>query len=203
MKKVALLLAIVLPPLWANAQTNSKASWHFPVALTYASGFKDVTDAAVGNFSGADKLNIPCGLSFSPYLEFASGVGVGLDVGPFMLVYVNVTRGSHEDDAMGFLAPLGVYVRYDFIKEGAVSPYVRAGVRQCFVTGDIFDKGSAGVYGNVGIELSYNRSVKYGLEAGIDTSKVDVFRYNSSGYLTSISQEVKPYKFTLSAFVSF
>jgi hypothetical protein len=192
-----------LAPLCAFAQKTNNAGWHFPVALTYSAGFKDVSDGILGNVATTDKINIPFGLSFSPYYSSSNGIGFGADVGPFMFVYVDVRGGSSSNDGSALLMPLGLYCRYDFVQDGAVSPYVRGGIRHCFTSGELVDSSTTGFYGNVGVEFSRKRAVSFGLEAGFDTTKIDVFRYNSSGYLTTTTKEVKPYKFTVSAFVSF
>jgi len=210
MKRFTFLLAAVLVPLCAMAKNDDNSGWHFPVGLTYASGAKDVTDAVLGDLTASTSTQIPVGLSFSPYRQFSNGLGVGVDVGPFVLVHVEVTRmgsysGSSTSTSSGVLMPVGLYGRYDFVRDGDVSPYVRGGIRKLFVGGDdVFQEGSAGLYGNVGVEFSHKRAVRFGFEAGFDTTTVKILGFNSrDSYHQTKVTEVKPYSFTFSIYASF
>lgn len=206
MKRLTLLILSLVAPFTALAQKDY-TGWHFPVGLTYSAGFKDVTDAALGEVPGADYVNLPVGLSFSPHFAFSNEWSAGADVGPFLYVKVEMRRsgyfGTSSEDSTALLTPLGAYARYDFMTDGSVTPYVRAGVRHCFVTGDLVDGGSTGLYGSIGLALNRTRSLSWGCEMGVDTTKIYVYRYSSLGVLSTRTESAKPYKFTVSAFVNF
>jgi hypothetical protein len=91
------------------------------------------------------------------------------------------------------------------VPEGKVSPYVKAGVRQCITSGEIFAGNAAGIYGGAGVVLNHNRRVQFGLEAGFDSTTLKVHQLNTyyPYKIGATTKDVRPYKFTLSVFVSF
>jgi len=203
MRKLPLLLLAIIAPITGFAQLDY-TGWHFPLSLTYSTGFKDVIDASIGGVPNTTYINLPMSVAFSPHRAFANGVSVGADIGPCLWFFVDrKSSGLSGTGAKGVVMPLGAYVRYNFVRDGAWLPYVRGGVRHCFVANLLFDHGGTGVYGNLGLMNNRGRDVGWGCEMGADTTEIEVYRLNSGGNTTTATRKAKPCKFTISAFMSF
>ncbi len=171
----------------APAQTgNSTGQFHVNLALNYLGGFNDLTNAIEKN--GFEVTDVPVGLSIQPYWMVSNQISIGADIGPAILI-----RG----DLSIHVIPIGVFGRYDISPTDSTCPYVRAGARMDFVGGEsTLSRGSAGVYGCVGVELNHTGKVRYGAEVGFDTSEVKVVHYYGE-------EQVRPFKFTAAVFVGF
>jgi hypothetical protein len=171
------------------------AGFHFPVGLTYSSGAYDVADKLLDAYEAdweaeygvgidTDRIIIPVGLTFNPYYEWKSGFGIGLDVGPTIFVAgsLEVSGGGYDDEdtKFSYVIPVGASVRYTFLRDRNVSPYVRAGVRYPIAGGDNIDSSQVGPFGAIGVEFWRNRAIGMALEVGYDGSEVTVEADNGS-----------------------
>jgi len=196
----ALAASVALLAISARADSaNGKPQWHFPVHVGYVSGVSDILDTMTEGGYMDDNFEWPVGVSLQPYVMFPNGLGVGLDVGPFVMVGVEFDGDDDWDgDELNTILPLGLYVRYDFRSEAPSSPYVRAGVRQYLVSGDYIENGDPGVNIGVGFEFMRDRRVSFGVEASYDSAEVDVWQIWQGRY-----HSVRPLGVTASFFVAF
>ena len=197
MKKIlGIAAAIALFCLPVTAQ----AEWRFPLGLTYVSGFSDVVDLFKDNlryrgYTVDSSGGVPVGLSFHPYYQWNSGLGMGIGFGPAMMIMVD----SSSDDSYDLtIVPFSADVRYAFNIEGEVSPYVRGGVTYLYASGDYKKSVNAGAFGAAGFEFMRNRKVSVGIEAGYDTSTVEMQRLR-----TNSKESIRPIGFFASLFVVF
>jgi len=147
----------------------------------------------------------PIGLMFQPYYQFPSGLGVGVGLGPMMIVM---------GDRSFLDVPVSVDARYSFIPDGNISPYIRTGVKKHIVSGDYVNGSSVGVFGGAGVEFFRKKRVGMGIEFLIDKSNVEfeapgtkTYTYTSGGrsYTSTIPtpvgtgrEKIEPSKFLLS-----
>jgi len=173
----------------ATTTEPSTGGFKFQIGLTYVnlSKLKNAIEDNNPNYS-VDTI-WPVGISFNPYYEFNNGLAIGLEVGPGVWA---------TGDASFYLIPVGADVRYTFMRDKAVSPYVRAGIQYIFAGGDFVDSSGVGFYGKVGLEFKHSSRVSWGLEAGYSSTGVDVLA--GGGHDT---KTVKPYEFTAGVFVRF
>lgn len=170
------------------------ADWRFPVGLTYVSGFGDVVDIYEDNLVAEgyrvyDTGNIPVGLSFQPYVQFDSGLGVGVGIGPISAII---------GDASFVDFPLGLDVRYAFVPSANVSPYARAGVRYHFASGDYVKGSTPGFLGGIGVEFARKKPVGFGFEISYDSAEIEIERVR-----TNSTENIRPYGLTVSIFAVF
>jgi len=142
----------------------------------------------------SDNFVLPVGLSLNPYYEFDFGLGIGANIGPTSLIFVDT---GWETD-LNIIVPVGLDLRYTFLRDKNVSPYVRAGFRYPIVSGDYFDSSTPGFFGAVGVEFLRTKRTQFGLEVAYDTSEVTV-----EGPDYPYSKDVQPYQFMVSLFVTF
>lgn len=180
---ITALIALCLP-----LSLNAAGKFHFPVGLSYSQGMYETTDTLFDLYEQAgysldQKINIPIGLTLSPYYEFEfggdMGLGVGVTVGPTAFIFVQQEYSGFyhdEETKFSYIIPVGPDVRYTFFREGPVSPYLKVGFRYPIAGGDNVASSASeiGGYGAVGVELWRNRSVGLGIEIGYDSSKVTV-----------------------------
>ncbi len=65
------------------------------MGLSYISGMGDIVDQYEDNLQADGYITesadgIPVGISFQPYYEFVSGLGIGMGFGPLMMIYGDV-----------------------------------------------------------------------------------------------------------------
>jgi hypothetical protein len=179
---VALLLGLGLQ---ATARADDL---FFPVGAGFSSGhvavFNKMEDLyrAAGFRLHNDTL-VPVGVTFSPYYEFNCGLGVGATLGPTAFFDVHQDNGgsgrfgspmNRSDDKISYIIPIGSDVRYTFLRDCDVSPYVKLGVRYPIAGGDNLGSSQPGPYGGTGVELFRTRRIAFGIEFGYDASRVTV-----------------------------
>lgn len=174
----------------ASPSSGSSTGWNFQIALSYAGGLNDLSDTIEEHnpLYDLDTL-IPVGISFYPYYEFSNGVGVGMEIGPAI-----VGLG----DANFYVVPLSLDLRYTFMRDSKVSPYIRTGVQYAFAGGDFIETGDVGFYAKAGLEFGHSSNFGWGLEVGYSSSTVEVLPGGGKA-----SEDVEPYNFTVGAFVRF
>jgi len=138
--------------------------------LMYNTGSQAVMDKLDENFQLNDKFVWPAGLTLNPYYEWNSGWAVGLTVGPAAVLVID--EGS-EDDA-SYIVPIGADVRYTFLRDHDIAPYVRAGIRIPIVGGDYLRSGQVGAFGALGVEFWRTKKMQAAVEIGYDSSSVEV-----------------------------
>jgi hypothetical protein len=127
--------------------TGQCAYFRFPVGLTYVSGVTQIVDKMKENYFLRDDYIWPAGLAFNPYVEFGNGLGLGASVGPYIFMFI---ESYHEDDSFSYVIPVGLDLRYTFLKKSDITPYVRAGLRYPIAGGDYFQSGKVGAFGGIG-----------------------------------------------------
>ena len=142
----------------------------FQAGLMYNTGSQAVMNKLEDNFQLTDKFVWPAGLTLSPYYEWSSGWAVGLTVGPAAVVVID--EGSQ--DSASYIIPIGADVRYTFLRDRNIAPYVRAGIRVPIVGGDYLRSGEVGAFGALGVEFWRAKKVKAAVEIGYDSSSVEV-----------------------------
>ena len=187
------------------AATDPAVDWRFPVGIAYASGIPNVLDAIESqNFALENEFVLPVGLVFSPYAEFSFGLGVGLTVGPPSIILIDADYydgfNSWNTDYASFVIPIGADLRYAFLRKSNVSPYVRIGLRYPIIAGDFLDGSTPGFYGGVGIEFLRQKRIAFGIEAGYDSSEIEV-KSETRPWLEN--KAVKSAEFTVSVFAVF
>lgn len=163
---------------------SAAGKFHLPVGISYAQGIWDASDTVFDLYEEAgyhldDKYIIPVGLTFSPYYEFEfggdMGLGVGVTVGPtaFISVYDEYYGDYYYDETrFSYIIPVGADVRWNFLRESTISPYVKVGFRYPIAGGDNVSGSEIGAYGAVGVEFWRNRPIGMAVEVGYDSSKV-------------------------------
>lgn len=196
MKKIfwGILLFAFLTASFCICGSTYAGEWRFPVGLSYVSGVNDIGDLLEDNlesnpYVSADVTVIPVGITFKPYYEWESGLGVGMDFGPTMFVW------SSEDDidADFFNLPINANCRYTFMPDGNVSPYVKAGISYNISSGDYKEGSDPGFFAAAGIEWMRNRKVGIGVEVAYDSSQIEFERL----YYPYGTEKIKPGGFTL------
>jgi hypothetical protein len=185
------------------------ASFHFPVGLTYASGIQDASDKLFDFYENdgynVDRITIPVGLTFNPYFEWDNGIGAGLSVGPTTFVIVEENTYSYysssSDTKFSYAVPVGPFVRYTFLKDKNVSPYIKAGVKYPFAGGDNFGSSTIGPFGAIGVDFWRTKSVGMSVEFGYDGSRLKVKYQDRFG--DELSKKVNFPGFTASVSVLF
>jgi hypothetical protein len=193
---IALALGVVALPASA-----ADGRWNFSLGLAYVSGFSDVKDFYVREYSAEASSFVPVGLMFTPYYETKSGWRFCLDVGPVAAALGSV---SFVD------VPVGLSAGYRFRGGSRTWPYVRAGMRYHFAGGDNIDGSTPGVFAGLGLDFGRESGTRWGIELAVDTSDVKfqstdwVYDPNTGHgtYVTTV-ERIKPGKLLLNAHVVF
>jgi hypothetical protein len=178
--------------------------FHLDVGLSYANGIQQASDKVFdlyeqAGFNVHDRYVVPVGVTVSPYYEFDMGLGVGLSLGPTSFIFVHEEfPGGNDEDKSSAIIPIGADVRYTFLRDKSVSPYLRVGVRYPIITGDFLDSSRPGPFGAVGVEIWRKKAVGFGFEIGYDASEVTV-----KGPTSSPTKNVTFAGFMVSAFAVF
>jgi len=185
------LVAVVLVAGCRSTASDKKSmvGLHYPVGISYVSGFEDVVELYEDHLRTEADTTIPIGLTFDPYYQFESGLAVGAGVGPVMLA-------SGDVDMVN--VPINVSGRYYFDPEGSFSPYLRAGLSYNIASGDFVEGSTLGVFGGAGVEFFRTNPVSWGLEVVFDTSTVEFERAFSTG-----TRDIKPIALKIGMFIIF
>ena len=150
--------------------TAGAAGWDFGVAVTYASGIKDVSDLYEENYEAenpgteVDTVTIPVGVGFHSRYQADSGMIVNIGAGPAFIIVGDV---DHTE------IPLSATVGYAFSATGNSTAYIRAGLVTHIVSGDYVEGSEAGTLVALGVENGRNGGVNWGLEISVDDSEVE------------------------------
>src|SRR5437588_12065248 len=135
-RKCKCFLAVLLG---FGLQTTVRAGdFYFPLGVGFSSGHVAVFDRIEDSYRAAgfrvyDSVLVPVGLSFNPYYEFDFGLGVGLSVGPTAFYDVREEnfggrfggRMGSDDHKFSYIIPVGADVRYTFLRDRDISPYLK------------------------------------------------------------------------------
>jgi hypothetical protein len=192
MKKLFLMWLLVAFMILTGSFQAAAGQWRIPVGVAYVSGANDVFDQLEDNvraeYSGVESTEgIPVGLTIQPYYEFESGMGIGFGFGPFTFV---------TGDVDYFSLPVNVCLRYAFLPRAAATPYIRVGASLQLVNGDYVEDRSVGAIGALGLELMRNRGVSLAIEAGYDSSTIDLLDLTTAD--PNDTEEIQPVGFLLS-----
>jgi hypothetical protein len=189
--KVCALFGLLSVPALSHAELR------LGIGLDYVSGLSDVADLYIDNVTApfgtaasdeVDDLKLPVGLKFTGNYEWDSGVRVDFNIGPLMLVMVDLTvSGSYNYDHSYtyYDIPVGLTGGYSFIRNGSVSPYVRVGGVHHIVSGDFNESTSPGLLAAVGIEFMRMRTAQVSIELAVDQSEVEFDKITCSSIGTN------------------
>ena len=168
--------------------SENQDGFKFQLGLTYISGMNKLADQIQANNPNfqVDTV-VPVGLSFATYYAFGNGLGLGLNVGPIVAAY---------GDASFYIVPVGADVRYAFLQDCFVSPYLRAGIQYPFAGGDFIKSSSPGFVGAAGLEFGHRKH--WGVEAGYNSSEVEVLAGGGNPAV-----KVKPFEFSARVYYQF
>lgn len=171
--------------------------WRFPVGLTYISGIADIDDHYEDNLQADGFITestdgLPFGVSIQPYYQMDSGLGVGFGIGPTMWI---------TGDVDFFNLPVNLSMRYAFMNTSNTSLYLRAGVSHNLASGDYVEDSNIGFVGALGIEFMRNRMVGFGIEAGYDSSVIELEDRTTAN--PNDTKEFEPVGFMVSIFAVF
>jgi hypothetical protein len=172
--------------------------WRFPVGISYISGFHNIVDVFKDNlraqgYTVSDSYVVPVGLTFQPYYQFDSGIGIGGGFGPFMYLRAESSSTSYSL----YNLPVNLCLRYALLPSSDISPYIRAGASYNFAYGDYAGMRDVGFLGGVGVEFLRKRKVGFGLELAYDSSEIEIERIGKS------NKRVKPNEIVVSLFAVF
>ena len=162
-----------------TALSSYAGDWRFPLGLSYATSLNEVNDLRYNNLDAIgydtdDRFTWPVGFTFQPYYEFDNGIGIGTGIGPGTF--------SLTGDYSFTNVPVGLDLRYAFLKKEINSPYIRIGARYNIAGGDFIIKSYPGVFGAIGYEFSRIRTLGIGIEVSYDASEVEFKKLNKLYY---------------------
>jgi hypothetical protein len=197
MRKIALVVMVAAVLCLFGMGNAAAGEWRIPVGITYISGIGDIVDQYEDNLQADGFITesadgIPVGISLQPYYIFDSGLGIGMGIGPTMLIYGDVDF---------FNLPVNLSLRYTVMPKANTSFYLRAGVSYNLANGDYVEDKNVGFVGAVGIEFMRNRAVGLGLEVGYDTSSIELEDRTTPD--PNDTEEFEPVGFTASIFAVF
>lgn len=197
MKNIFLVSAMLAVALLSYVTCADAGQWRFPLGLSYVSGVGEITDQIEDNLNAegyaTEKTeSFPVGASFQPYYEFDSGLGIGVGLGPLILIFGDVDFVD---------MPVNVCLRYALFPDAKISPYVRAGAAYHLANGDYVESSQPGYVGAVGLEFMRDRPVGFGIEAGFDSSTIELEDLDSSS--SDDTKEFTPVGFMVSIFAVF
>lgn len=194
-----LLVAGILVCL--SAGVAHAGNFRFPVGLAYVSGYNDIKNRYENNLDAEGYLavstgGVPIGMMFQPYYQFDSGLGVGVGLGPLMVIM---------GDRDFYDLPVAVDARYYILPDANISPYVRAGIKKHLASGSYVNSSTVGVFGGAGVEFFRKKRVGLGVEVLFDNSSIEFetknfeMNPNTFGWATQTGkEEIKPSKFLVS-----
>ncbi|MBI4767116.1 MAG: outer membrane beta-barrel protein [Deltaproteobacteria bacterium] len=194
------ICCVVIIMMISMTATGQCADFRFPVGLVFASGVTQVVDKMKENFFLDEDYIWPAGVAFNPYLEFGNGLGIGASLGPYIFMFI---ESRYEDDSFSYIIPVGLDLRYTFLKKSDITPYVRAGFRYPIAGGDYFQSGKIGAFGGIGVEFWRTKRISMGLEISYDDSKMEIKAGGPGARPNTREQEVRPGGFMFGVFAVF
>jgi len=155
--------------------------WRFPVNLSYVDGARNVFNHYKNTLEAegwtlTSEFYLPVAVSFHPFIQFNSGLRLGVGFGPMTFVYISGPDYTH------FEIPLNVNGGFTFAPNSNTSPYVKGGVVYHIATGDLTKGSTPGVFGSFGIEFMRMRMISFGVEATYDFSTLKLEKTTTEDY---------------------
>jgi hypothetical protein len=197
MKRIVVWIVALSAVLVIGLGTARADEWRNPLGIAYISGINDIIDQYKDNLQADGYITksaqgLPIGISYQPYYEFDSGLGIGMGLGPVMLIY---------GDADFFNLPVNVCLRYAFMENSKASVYFRTGVSYNIASGDYVQDSQVGLIGAIGIELMRDRAVGFGIEVGYDSSSIELENHTTAN--PTDTKDFEPVGFTVGIFAVF
>ena len=188
------LLLFVLLMLVLCTHGASAAQFRFPFGFTNRSGYEKIVNTYKENLrteglSPISEDSFPVALSFSPYLQFDNGYGIGSGFGPIMLIF---------GDADFIDIPARLELRYTFAPQSNASSYIRAGVSYHITSGDYVKRSNMGVFGAFGVEFLRRKKMGFGLEISYDAAEVEI--ENRASYEYGSVEKIGPSRYMMTAY---
>jgi hypothetical protein len=190
-------LAIFL--IIALTTTAQSTEFRFPLGLVYTSGATQIADKMKTNYYVSSDFVWPVGLAVNPYVEFDNGLGIGGGFGPYVFLLID----NGKDTSFSYALPVGLDLRYTFLRKSAAAPYVRAGFRYPIAGGDYLKEGKIGAFGGIGIEFWRTKKAALGVEISYDDSKIKVKAGGYAARPNTKEQEVAASGLMIGVFVVF
>lgn len=195
--KLSIFHLMLLTLCLVSTKTANAADWRFPVGLGVVSGFYDVQDLYEDNLEAegyqTDSVQgLPLGIVFRPNVEFENGLGLGIDMGPFMMIM---------GDSSFYNLPVNANMRYTFIPRANISPYVRVGLMTNLSGGDYVEGNELGLSASIGIEFFRKKVVGMGIDLTYNTADIEFEKKSVFGPDTM--EKINPSEFTLAFFAVF
>ena len=197
MKRILVWSVALLTVLAFGKGSGRCNEWRIPVGISYISGVGDITDQYEDNLRADGYLTdsvegLPVGISVQPYYEFDSGLGIGFGLGPAMLIFGDVDF---------FNLPVNFCLRYAPERKSKATVYFRTGLSYNIANGDYVEDSQIGFIGAVGVELMRDKAVSFGIEAGYDSSTVEL--EDRTTIDPTDTEEFEPVGFTIGIFAVF
>jgi hypothetical protein len=171
MKRLLLRYLIAVVVIIVGVRIADAEEWRLPLMVTFVSGFSKLSDQIKENleydyYGTVEEIGgLPVGLSFHPYYEYDSGLGIGGGVGPVMMI---------AGEAFVYNIPVNASVRYSFTPQSKSTAYIRIGGGYHYAGGDYIEGSGVGFIGAIGMELMRDRAVGIGIEVGYDNGFIKV-----------------------------
>ena len=187
--------AVLIIACLAVATPAAAADWRIGLGFATASGFDEIRDLHEDNLNAqgfvAESVDgLPVGLFINPYLEFDNGLGVGIGLGPAMLIF---------GDTEFVDVPVSIDLRYSLrVGDSGFVPYLRAGVMKQLASGDFVDGDKSGTLTAIGLEWRRAGGVDFGIELATSDSEIEFERVRTAG-----TESIEPFETRVSVFIVF
>ena len=170
------------------------AHFRFPFGFTNRSGYEKIVNTYKENLraeglSPVSEDSLPLALSFSPYIQFDNGCGIGSGFGPVMLIF---------GDADFIDLPARLELRYTFSPQSNASSYIRGGVSYHITSGDYVKRSNMGLFAAFGVELLRRKKMGFGLEISYDGAEREIEKRSFSEY--GSVEKIGPSKYMITVF---
>lgn len=153
------------------------------VTVSYLSGTSELSDLLESNLDNDPNMPLnlrgdadvdvsPIGFSFRGKYQTSFGLRTDLGVGPIIFALDSRDDGLNSDFSY-FELPVSATVGYNFLPQGDLTPFIRAGLGYHIVDGDNDIGANVGLVAAVGLEFSRNNRIAWGLEVGVDNSSIE------------------------------
>ncbi len=194
MNRTYVLLLCLLLSLGQSIALSS--DFQLAIGLSYIEGLDDIATVYEDNLRAEGYIvhtvdSMPIALALQPYVQFENSLGIGVDIGPAMIIY---------GDSEFFCLPIALMGKYIFLPESDFSPYVKAGISHQIASGDYVESSSVGAKAAVGLELLKTKKTSLAVEFAYDTSEIE-FLDKKVG--STATRSIKPAETTISLLFMF
>ena len=197
MKTLAVAMGLLVFPVG----TAHADEWTVGPGIAYVSNINHVIDIYKANVLAQGKTvdvskALPIGISFDADYQLNSGFRVGVGIGPYFKL---------SGDVKHFELPVSGTVGYLFLPSEQVSPYVKGGVVNHFVSGDYYRKSTPGLLVAGGIDFARRSPLSGTVQVSFDSSQITLDTLCAAGATncTTGTEKFRSYETVLSFFVKF